>query len=105
MAPRWPRIVDTFLGAVPNHLLQLEAAVAAVAAGNAVTVRQCVHRLRGESSAVGAVELAALCRSLEEQSIAGDLDGAPALVTSIGAAFDCAAGELRQFVGTKAGAH
>jgi CheY-like chemotaxis protein/HPt (histidine-containing phosphotransfer) domain-containing protein len=94
-------VVETFLGGAPDHISQLEAAVVA---GDPVAVRQCTHRLRGESSAVGAVELAALCRSLEDQSVAGHLDGAPALATSIGAAFERAAGELRAVAGTKAGA-
>ncbi len=89
-------IVDTFLGTVPDHISQLEAAVAA---GEAGAVRQCAHRLRGESSAVGAVELAALCKSLEEQTIAGRLDGAPALASSIASAFERVAGELRASVG------
>ena len=94
-------IVDSYLGTVPDHISQLQAAVAA---GDAGAVRQCAHRLRGESSAVGAAEVAALCRSLEEQSIAGRLDGAPALASSIASAFERAAGELRAFVGTRAGA-
>ncbi len=94
-------IVDTFLSSVPDHIVELDAAVAA---GDAGAVRQCAHRLRGESSAVGAVELAALCRTLEEQSIAARLDDAPALASSIASAFERAGGDLRAFVGTKAGA-
>jgi CheY-like chemotaxis protein/HPt (histidine-containing phosphotransfer) domain-containing protein len=94
-------IVDTFLSAAPDHILELQAAVAA---GEAGAVRQCAHRLRGESGAVGTVELATLCRTLEEQSIAGRLDAAPALASSIGSAFERASGELRAFMGTKAGA-
>jgi two-component system sensor histidine kinase/response regulator len=94
-------IVEVFLSSAPQHVLELQAAVAA---GDAGAVRQCAHRLRGESAAVGAVELAALCRPLEEQAITGRLDGAPALASSIAAAFERAAGELRAFVGTKAGA-
>jgi HPt (histidine-containing phosphotransfer) domain-containing protein len=94
-------IVDTFLATVPDHIVELQAAVGA---GDAGAVRQCAHRLRGESSAIGAVELADLCRSLEEQILAGRLDGAPALATSIAAAFQRAAGHLRGFAGTKAGA-
>jgi signal transduction histidine kinase/CheY-like chemotaxis protein len=95
-------IVDTFLSAVPQHIVELQAAVAG---GDAGAVRQCAHRLRGESGAVGAVELAALCRSLEEQSIATRLDGAPSLASSIASAFERAAGELRAVVGTSAGVH
>jgi HPt (histidine-containing phosphotransfer) domain-containing protein len=94
-------ILDTYLSAVPAHLAELGAAVAGADAG---AVRQCAHRLRGESSAVGAVELAALCRTLEEQAIAGRLADAPALASSIEEAFTRAAAELRAFVGTRAGA-
>jgi PAS domain S-box-containing protein len=92
-------IVDAYLGTVPDHISQLKVAVAA---GDAGAVRQSAHRLRGESSAVGAVEVAALCRSLEEQSLAGHLDGAPALAASIASAFERAAGELRVTVGAAA---
>jgi HPt (histidine-containing phosphotransfer) domain-containing protein len=94
-------IVDTFLTEVPDHLVELGAAIAS---GDAAAVRQCAHGLRGESSAVGAVELARLCRMIEEQAIAGRTDGAPALVSSVESAFGRAAGELRAFVGTRAGA-
>jgi CheY-like chemotaxis protein len=94
-------IVDTFLSGAPDHILELQAAVAA---GDAGAVRQSAHRLRGESSAVGAVELTALCRSLEELSLAGRLDGAPALASTIASAFERASADLRVFVGTKAGA-
>ena len=92
-------IVDTYLATVPDHISQLQAAVAA---GDAGAVRQSAHRLKGESSAVGAIEVVALCRSLEEQSIAGRLDGAPALASSIVSAFERAAGELRVNVGAPA---
>ncbi|HWI03026.1 MAG TPA: response regulator, partial [Acidimicrobiales bacterium] len=94
-------IVDTYLGTVPDHIAELGDAVAA---GDAGAVHQCAHRLRGESSAVGALELARLCRSLEEHSITGRLDGAPVLVSAIESAFARVAGQLRVCVGPKAGA-
>jgi HPt (histidine-containing phosphotransfer) domain-containing protein len=92
-------IVDTYLATVPDHISQLQAAIAA---GDAGAIRQSAHRLKGESSAVGAIEVVALCGSLEEQSIAGRLDGAPALASSIASAFERAAGELRVNVGAPA---
>jgi two-component system, sensor histidine kinase and response regulator len=94
-------IVATYLAAVPDHLGELHAAVAA---GDAGAVRQSAHRLRGESSAVGAAEVANLCRTLEERAVAGRIEGAPALASSIESAFGRAAGELRAFVGARAGA-
>ena len=94
-------IVDTYLATVPDHIAELRDAVAA---GDARAVQQCAHRLRGESSAVGALELARLCRSLEERSVIGHLDGAPVLASAIESAFARAAGQLRVYAGPKAGA-
>jgi two-component system sensor histidine kinase/response regulator len=94
-------VVETYLGAAPDHVAEL---MAAAAGGDPGPVRQCAHRLRGESSAIGAVEVASLCRTLEEQAVAGRVDGAPALASAIEAAFGRAAGELRNFMGQRAGA-
>ena len=68
----------------------------AVAAADPIVVRQSVHRLRGESAALGAVDVARLCGTLEDLSIEGTIDGAPALVAAIEAAFGRAAAALRE---------
>jgi HPt (histidine-containing phosphotransfer) domain-containing protein len=87
------QIVDTFLATAPDHVADLRAAVAD---GDAAVVRQSAHRLRGESSALGAVEVARLCATLEE-SAAESLERAPMLASAIQSAFDRAAAELRAF--------
>jgi two-component system sensor histidine kinase/response regulator len=90
------QIVDTFLTSVPEHVAELAMAVAS---GDASHVRQSAHRLKGESGAVGAVEVARLCKDLEELAVAGRLDGAPALASAVEAAFERAAAELSAAAG------
>jgi HPt (histidine-containing phosphotransfer) domain-containing protein len=87
------QIVDTFVDTAPDHVAELRAAVGA---GDAARVRQSAHRLRGESAALGAVEVARLCASLEELSVEGQLDTAPALAAAIESACHRAAAELRE---------
>jgi HPt (histidine-containing phosphotransfer) domain-containing protein len=89
------QIVDTFLATAPDHLAQLRAAVAS---RDAALTRQSAHRLRGESSALGAVDVARLCATLEE-SAADGLERAPMLASAIESAFTRAARELRALVG------
>jgi HPt (histidine-containing phosphotransfer) domain-containing protein len=66
-------LVDTFLADAPA---QLDAIDAAIAAGSAEQLVRPAHTLKGNSLNLGAVELAALGRMLEEQARAGVLDGA-----------------------------
>jgi len=89
------QIVDTFLATAPEHVAELRAAASS---GDAALVRQSAHRLRGESGALGAVEVARLCATLEE-SAAESLDRAPMLASAIQSAFDRAAAELRVLAG------
>ncbi len=86
-------IVDAFLDTGPGHLAKL---VASVGDGDPTGARQAAHQLRGESAALGAVEVARLCRDLEEQAANRDLDAAPALVGAIKAAYARAGVELRE---------
>ncbi len=86
------QLVDTFLDTGPDHVAEL---MASVAEGDPVKVRQSAHRLRGESAALGAVEVARLCGALEELAAGGRLDTAPALARAIESAYDRAAVELR----------
>ena len=93
-----PRSSATFLRTAPDHVSELRAAVAD---GDTGRVRQSAHRLRGESSALGAVELAGLCATLEEMALAGRLDGAPATTAAVDVAFGRAAAALRATIGPR----
>jgi PAS domain S-box-containing protein len=92
------QIVDTFLATAPDHLAEL---LAAVDAGDAATVRQAAHRLRGESSSLGAVELAARCTELEAVAVEDRLDGAASLGVRIDTELGRAAEALRAAVGPR----
>jgi PAS domain S-box-containing protein len=91
------QIVDTFLLSAAEHVAELAAAVTG---GDPTVVRQQAHRLKGESGAVGAVEVARLSMQLEEAALAGRLDGAPALASAVDAAFQRAAAALSETAGT-----
>ena len=92
-------VVDTFLRTGPDHVAEL---LAAVSNGDLAWARRSAHRLRGESSALGAIELSDLCTSLETRAEEGWGDGAPALASAIETAFDRAAAELGDIVGQSA---
>ena len=55
----------------------------AVADDDADAVRFASHKLKSSSAALGGLQLAELCRVLEERSSAGDLVGAKPEVTAI----------------------
>lgn len=61
-------LVDAFLEEAPKQLAELRASDAAVAG-------RAAHTLKSNALTFGAVELASLCRRLEEAARAGTLDG------------------------------
>lgn len=66
-------LVDTFLADARVHL---EAMAAAVASGSAEELLRPAHTLKSNSLNLGAEELAAIARSLEEGARAGSIEGA-----------------------------
>lgn len=66
-----------------NSRLLLEQLSAALAAGDAETVRRAAHTLRSPAAQMGAMHLAALCQSLEAKGRQGDLSDGPALLAAI----------------------
>jgi len=84
-------LVDEYLADAP---VQLEAMRAAVAAGDPASAARPAHTLKGTSSNLGAMELAAACRKIEERARAGAADGLMELVASAGAAYERAVAEL-----------
>lgn len=66
-----------------NSPLLLDQLGAALAAGDAETVRRTAHTLRSPAAQMGAMHLAALCQSLEAQGRQGDLSEGPVLLEAI----------------------
>jgi CheY-like chemotaxis protein/HPt (histidine-containing phosphotransfer) domain-containing protein len=66
-----------------NSQLLVDQLRAALAAGDAETVRRTAHTLRSPAAQMGAMHLAALCQSLEAKGRQGDLSDGPALLAAI----------------------
>lgn len=66
-----------------NSLLLLDQLRAALAAGDAETVRRTAHTFGSPAAQMGAMHLATLCRSLEAKGRQGDLSDGPALLDAI----------------------
>ncbi|MEO5966496.1 MAG: Hpt domain-containing protein [Candidatus Limnocylindrales bacterium] len=73
-------IVDTYLADAPTQLAGMRTALAD---GDAVTLGRLAHTLKGNSRNVGAVALAEIARTLEEQARAEDLaDAGPRIAAA-----------------------
>lgn len=84
-------LVDTFLEDGQN---QLEGMRAAATESDLETLGRAAHSLKSGSLNVGAVELGALCRSLEEAGRSGAVPDAASQIDAIAAEFDGARREL-----------
>jgi HPt (histidine-containing phosphotransfer) domain-containing protein len=84
-------LVDEFLADAPA---QLAAMRAAADAGDAERLVRPAHTLKGTSANLGAAELAAVCRTLEEQAKSGSVAGAGELIGQVQLALERAAAEL-----------
>ncbi|WPP01319.1 Hpt domain-containing protein [Pseudomonas sp. HR96] len=62
MEQEYPLLLDTFLSDSSARLKQLQRAA------DAEALSQAAHSLKGSSSNMGAVQLAELCRQLEQQA-------------------------------------
>jgi HPt (histidine-containing phosphotransfer) domain-containing protein len=69
------QLVDTFLGEAPGFLAAIDDAVAA---GDPARVVVPAHTLKGNAATIGATELTAIARSLEERGRQGERGGAAA---------------------------
>jgi histidine phosphotransfer protein HptB len=80
METEYPALLDTFLIDSEERLRLLHAACRA---GQAEELRQAAHSFKGSCSNMGAVQLAELCRELEETARRDQLGGAAALIERI----------------------
>ena len=86
-------LVDAYLDSTPGLLAAMRQAVAA---GDAAGLQRAAHTLKTGSANMGALELAARCKELEEIGRSGALDGAAERIDAAAAAYDGVAAALRE---------
>jgi len=91
----YAEVAHLFLVDVPIHLSSLAAAIAR---GDADSVWQIAHRLRGSALELGAVRMAPLCAAIEHAARAGSLEHASAQAESLEREFAAARLELEQAI-------
>lgn len=92
MGSDFPLLVRTFLN---DSLQRITAITAALDCGDAEALRRAAHSFKGSSGNLGALQLAELCRQLEERGRDGDTGGdCPALLARLAQEFDYVEREL-----------
>jgi HPt (histidine-containing phosphotransfer) domain-containing protein len=84
-------LVDTYLA---DGATQIATIRTAAAAGDVGTLTRAAHSMKSGSLNIGALEVGALCRSLEEQGRSGAVPDADPQIAAIATAFDDARREL-----------
>ncbi|MEW6370728.1 MAG: response regulator [Pseudomonadota bacterium] len=74
------KVVNAYVGDVPQHLRTLHQAIGATDAG---TVKRVAHSLKSASANVGAETLAGLCKDLEHLGRADTVEGADTLLADM----------------------
>jgi HPt (histidine-containing phosphotransfer) domain-containing protein len=78
-------LVDTYLADAVDQLAALDTAVAA---NDGAALTPPAHSFKSSSLSVGALQLGALCRQLEEQGREGRIDGAQERVNEVHRQFE-----------------
>ena len=86
-------IVDLFLGNAQRNCVAVRDALSR---GDRQTLELAAHSLKGSSSTMGAVRMAALCASLEELGHSGALDRAAPLIDRLDTEFGLVQSALAQ---------
>ncbi|MEO8483903.1 MAG: Hpt domain-containing protein [Acidobacteriota bacterium] len=79
-----PQLIDEYLLDASAHMATIHDAIAR---RDAPSLARATHSLKGSSSAVGAIGMAAMCDRLEQLARAATLDTTPALVSSLESEF------------------
>ena len=74
------KVINAYVGDVPQHLRMLRQAIGATDAG---TVKRVAHSLKSASANVGAEALAGLCKDLEHLGRADTVEGADTLLADM----------------------
>ncbi len=88
-------VLQLFLDDVPVRIERLRAAWQA---GNAVEMQRAAHSLKGSAGNIGANDLLAVCRVLDDRSKSGDLSNLPELVASLDAEFARVEAEIQRLI-------
>ena len=88
-------VLQLFLEDVPGRIERLRAAWLA---GNAVEVQRSAHSLKGSAGNIGASDLLAVCRLLDDHGKSGDLSNLPGLVASLDNEYARVEAEIQQLI-------
>lgn len=88
-------VLGLFVEDVPVRIARLRAAWQS---GDAVAVQRAAHSLKGSAGNIGATEMLAVCKELDQQGHAGDLSRLPPLVASLEAEYGRVEAEIRQLI-------
>lgn len=89
------QVLQLFLEDVPGRIERLRAAWQA---GNAVEVQRSAHSLKGSAGNIGASNLRAVCRLLDEHGTSGNLSNLPGLVASLDAEYAKVEAEIQRLI-------
>jgi len=88
-------VLQLFLEDVPGRIERLRSAWQA---GNAVEVERSAHSLKGSAGNIGASDLLAVCRLLDDHGKSGDLSHLPGLVASLDAEYARVEAEIQRLI-------
>lgn len=77
-------VLQLFLEDVPGRISRLRQAWQA---GNAVDLQRAAHSLKGSAGNIGATDMLAVCRKLDERGKSGDLTDMDGLMASLDAEY------------------
>lgn len=88
-------VLRLFLADVPGRIARLREACAA---GNAVDVQRAAHSLKGSAGNIGAHDLYAICRQMDDRGRSGDLAGAGGLMAELEAEYARVVTEIQRLI-------
>lgn len=86
-------VLQLFLDDVPGRIERVRTACQA---GNAVELHRAAHSLKGSAGNIGAKDMLAVCRRLDELGKAGEVSGAQGLVASLDAEYSRVEAEIHR---------
>lgn len=75
-----PRLINLFSTTTPDLLTEIQQAAVG---GNLILMAQAAHKLKGSCISLGAEQMAAICKHLQEQGEANDATGLNEQITEL----------------------
>ncbi len=91
-------VLQLFLADVPGRVARLRDACAA---GSAADLQRAAHSLKGSAGNIGAHDLYAVCRHLDERGRTGDLAGVSGLVAELETEYARVVTEIQRLIKTE----